>query len=205
MQMCGIFNDNFQSIRQCKYGVSGTARAVFYKQTRRTEKERRTRVRYCERYDTRVSIQKGWRKCKTCVSYCTQPGTFLRRIPSFSSVNRRLENHGIRPRNVASLAEPRRLSIVLRLALVHTLHDDIQSPRGWSSEVGATSDDREALSQCLEGGANSSKRARSAAPKYKKRRKHRFFRYRRNVSNINIYIYIYIHASNPALDSSNIC
>jgi phosphohistidine phosphatase SixA len=51
----------------------------------------------------------------------------------FSSFNRRLENDGIRPRNVASLAEPRNLRAMLRFALVLPLHDDIRhSKSSWS-------------------------------------------------------------------------
>jgi hypothetical protein len=67
----------------------------------------------------------------------------------FSSFNRRLENDGIRPRNVASLAEPRSLRTMLRFALVLPLHDEFQSARGRSSEVG-NSEDIQVLSQCLE-------------------------------------------------------
>jgi hypothetical protein len=68
----------------------------------------------------------------------------------FSSFNRRLENYGIRPRNVASLAEPRSLSTVLRLALALPHHDENQIPRGRSSELEATSEDRYELPLCLE-------------------------------------------------------
>jgi hypothetical protein len=60
----------------------------------------------------------------------------------FSIFNRRLENDGIRPRKVASLAELQSLRTMLRFALVLPLHDDIQSPRGRCSEAGVTSGDR---------------------------------------------------------------
>jgi hypothetical protein len=94
----------------------------------------------------------------------------------FSSFNRRLENDGIRPRNVASLAEPRSLRTMLRFALVLPLHDDIQSAHGRSSEMGVT---RRIYTSChiaWKRGAIASKRARSAAPKYKTHRKHSCFR-----------------------------
>lgn len=94
----------------------------------------------------------------------------------FSSFNRRLENDGIRPRNVASLAEPRSLRTMLRFALVLPLHDDIQSARGRSSEVGVTRRIYKSFHSAWKRGAISSKRARSAAPKYKTHRKHSCFR-----------------------------
>jgi hypothetical protein len=95
----------------------------------------------------------------------------------FSSFNRRLENDGIRPRNVTSLAEPRSLRTMLRFALVLPLHDDdFQSASGRSSEVGVTRRIYKSFHSAWKRGAISSKRARSAAPKYNKHRKHSCFR-----------------------------
>jgi hypothetical protein len=54
----------------------------------------------------------------------------------FSSFNRTLVNDGIRPRNVASLAKPRSRRTMPRFALLLPLHDDTQSSRGRSSEMG---------------------------------------------------------------------
>jgi hypothetical protein len=101
----------------------------------------RTGVRYCERYDTRVRNKRegenAERASVTGHSWASSKGGC--RLFEFQ---RRLKNDGIRPRNVASFAEPRSLSTVLRLALVLPRHDDNQSPRGRSSEVEATSEDR---------------------------------------------------------------
>jgi hypothetical protein len=93
----------------------------------------------------------------------------------FSSFTRRLENDGIRPRNVASLAEPRSLRTIHRFALVLPLHDDIQSARGRSSEVAVTRRIYKSFHSAWKRGAIASKRARSAAPKYKKHRKYSCF------------------------------
>jgi hypothetical protein len=119
----------------------------------------------------------------------------------FSSFNRRLENDGIRPRKVASLAEPQSLRTMLRFALVLPLHDDIQSPRGRSSEVGVTRRIYKSFHSAWKRGAISSKRARSAAPSTKSTANTVVFD-NDAMPRCLKYMCIYIHASNPALDSS---
>jgi hypothetical protein len=141
MQTCGIFNDNLQCILQCGHGVSGAARAAINTRTRCSEEECRTGVRYCERYATRVRNKRegemhNERQLLRTAGHL--PGADV----VFSNFNRRLENDGIRPRKVASLAEPQSLRTMLRFALVLPLHGDIRSPRGRSSEAGVTSGDR---------------------------------------------------------------
>jgi hypothetical protein len=119
----------------------------------------------------------------------------------FSSFNRGLENDGIRLRNVASLAEPRSLRTMLRLALILPFHDDIQSARGRSSEVGGytspfTVPGTEASShQSGRGRRRPSTKSTANTVVFDNDAMPRCLEY----------MCIYIHASNPALDSSNIC